>query len=196
MGKTWWVRELIAQLRQAGKRVDCIAKTHAAVQNLACEAQTADHWVRKHVRAGGVHCDVLVVEELTQINVQLWADLAAVRLKGVIFIMAGDWGQFAPVCHHWVSNAVPEDLLEHSDMICELCDGNRVTLTKNMRSDEILFNYYTNLGTAYPRLWSEPRRSSRPPGARRLHADHEPPEARSDQPQGKPNGEAQNGPVH
>ncbi len=75
-GKTHWLRGIIANLRQAGKRVEVIAKTHAAVQNIGCEAVTADHWVRKHVRAGGVHCSVLVVEELTQIDVQLWADLA------------------------------------------------------------------------------------------------------------------------
>jgi Cdc6-like AAA superfamily ATPase len=145
-GKTHWLRNAIASLRQAGKRVEIVAKTHAAVQNIGCEAKTADHWVRKHVRAGGVHCHTLVVEELTQINVQLWADLALCRFKGVSFVCAGDFGQFPPICEHWSGCAVPEGALERSDMLFEMCGGHRLTLTENMRSDARLFEAYTNLG--------------------------------------------------
>jgi hypothetical protein len=126
--------------------VEIVAKTHAAVQNVGCEAVTADHWVRKHVRAGGVHCHTLVVEELTQINVQLWADLALCRFKGVSFVCAGDFGQFAPICEHWSGCPVPEGALENSDMLFEMCGGNRLTLTENMRSDARLFQAYTSLG--------------------------------------------------
>jgi hypothetical protein len=143
-------------LRQAGKKVEIVAKTHAAVQNIGCEAKTADHWVRKHVRAGGVHCHTLVVEELTQINVQLWGDLALCRFRrsqgcllpqGVSFVCAGDFGQFAPICEHWCGCPVPEGSLEKSDMLWEMCGGNRLTLTENMRSDARLFKAYTDLGS-------------------------------------------------
>jgi hypothetical protein len=145
-GKTHWVRGVVAALRQAGKRVDCIAKTHVAVHNLAVEgACTADHWVRKHVRAGGVHCQTLVIEELTQINVQLWADLALCRMKGVAIIACGDFGQFGPVCESWAGCEVEEGALEHSAMLLEMCP-NRLVLTKNRRSDERIFVFYTQLG--------------------------------------------------
>ena len=97
-GKTHWLRNAVATRRQAGKRVDIVAKTHAAAQNINSGAHTADHRVRKHVRAGGVHCHTLVVEELTQVNVQLWADLALCRFKGVSFVASGDFGQFQPIC--------------------------------------------------------------------------------------------------
>jgi hypothetical protein len=133
-------------LRQAGKKVEIVAKTHAAVQNIGCDAKTCDHWVRKHVRAGGVHCHTLVVEELTQINVQLWSDLALCRFKGVSFVCAGDFGQFPPICEHWCGSPVSEGALEHSDMLFEMCGGNRLTLTENMRSDAKLFEAYTTLG--------------------------------------------------
>lgn len=145
-GKTHWLRNAIASLRQSGKKVEIVAKTHAAVQNIGCEAKTADHWVRKHVRNGGVHCHTLVVEELTQINSQLWSDLALCRFKGVAFVCAGDFGQFAPICEHWCGCPVPEGSLENSDMLWEMCGGNRLTLTENMRSDARLFDAYTNLG--------------------------------------------------
>jgi len=39
-GKTHWLRNAIASLRQSGKRVEIVAKTHAAVQNIGCEAKT------------------------------------------------------------------------------------------------------------------------------------------------------------
>jgi hypothetical protein len=116
------------------------------VQNIGCEAVTADHWVRKHVRAGGVHCSVLVVEELTQIDVQLWADLALCRFKGVQMILCGDFGQFGPVCEHWAGCAVTEGALENSQMLHEMCGGNKLVLTENKRSDARLFDFYTNLG--------------------------------------------------
>ena len=32
VGKTHFLRELIVKLREAGRKVDCIAKTHCAVQ--------------------------------------------------------------------------------------------------------------------------------------------------------------------
>jgi hypothetical protein len=146
-GKTHWLRNAVATLRQEGKRVDIVAKTHAAVQNINSGAHTADHWVRKHVRAGGVHCHTLVVEELTQVNVQLWADLALCRFKGVSFVCSGDFGQFQPICEHWSACPVKEGQLEHSAMLHEMCGGNRLVLTENQRSDEKLFEAYTNLGS-------------------------------------------------
>ena len=89
----------------------------------------------------------MVVEELTQINVQLWADLALCRFKGTAFVCAGDFGQFAPICEHWCGCSVPDSSLEQSDMLFEMCGGHRLTLTENMRSDARLFEAYTDLGT-------------------------------------------------
>ena len=59
---------------------------------------------------------------------------------------AGDFGQFAPICEHWAGCPVPEGSLEYSDMLFEMCGGNRLILTENMRSDARLFEAYTNLG--------------------------------------------------
>ena len=78
-GKTYFVRTLVQQLREKGKYVDIISKTHAAVQNFGGEgAVTADHWVRRHIRNGSPGCAVLVIDEITQIEIQLWNDLATV----------------------------------------------------------------------------------------------------------------------
>ncbi len=150
VGKTWLLRELIVQLREAGKHVDCIAKTHVATKNVGCDAVTADHWVRKHVRAGGFSCHVLVVEELSQIDAQIWADLALVSMKGTQLICCGDFGQFQAVAESWAGCPVREGALQSSDMLLEMCGGNRLTLTENRRSDARLFDFYTGLGSGTP----------------------------------------------
>ena len=145
VGKTFFLRQLIVKLREAGKKVDAVAKTHVAVSNLGCDAVTCDHWVRRHVRAGAVICDVLVVEELSMINVQLWADLSLVRFKGTQFICCGDFGQFQAVAESWAGSPVIEGALQRSDMLKDMCDRNRLTLTENKRSDAKLFGFYTSL---------------------------------------------------
>ena len=86
-----------------------------------------------------------MIEEFTQINVQLWADLALCRMKGVSIIACGDFGQFGPVCESWAGCEVEEGALEHSAMLLEMCP-NRLVLTENKRSDARLFAFYTNLG--------------------------------------------------
>ena len=55
-------------------------------------------------------------------------------------------GQFPPICEHWAGSPVPEGALKHSDMLFEMCGGNRLVLTENMRSDARLFDFYTTLG--------------------------------------------------
>ena len=43
VGKSFWARELVAQLRAEGKVVSCIAKTHLACKNFQMGCETADH---------------------------------------------------------------------------------------------------------------------------------------------------------
>ena len=62
------------------------------------------------------------------------------RYKGVAFVCAGDFGQFAPICEHWSGCPVPEGALENSDMLFDMCGSHRLTLTENMRSNARLFD--------------------------------------------------------
>ena len=76
----------------------------------------------------------------------LWADIAKVSLmSGIAFILCGDFLQFPAVCEHWAGCAVPEGALERSHMLRDLVDGNRLTLTENKRSDQVLYQLYTSL---------------------------------------------------
>ena len=81
-GKTYLARKIVARLREQGEAVHLVSKTHCSAQNLGLGAQTADHWVRRYVRNGSVQkLDWLVVEEITQLDMALWADLACVGLN-------------------------------------------------------------------------------------------------------------------
>ena len=40
---------------------------------------------------------------------------------------------------------MPDGALENSDMVRELCSSNRLTLTENKRSDQVLYDFYTSL---------------------------------------------------
>ena len=94
-GKTWWTRRLVERLRAQGKRVDIVAKTHAAVQNFGLGAVTLDHYMRRHIRAGALQCDYLVVDEVIQVITQLWADLMVARMWGAKLILCGYLAQYA-----------------------------------------------------------------------------------------------------
>ena len=146
-GKSYWVRENVSELRKAGKHVDIIAKTHASVQNFGEGAVTADHWVRQRIRSGGsIPCDLLVIEEITQIEVQIWSDICKFALaEGVALILCGDFSQFPAVCQHYAGCPVADDALERSDMVKDLSGSNRLTLKENRRSDQELFDFYANL---------------------------------------------------
>jgi hypothetical protein len=144
-GKSFFVRGLIADLRAKKKRVDVICKTHLSVANIGCEAVTADHYIHRHFLNGGIHCDVLVVDEITQINLQIWQWICLAKFKGIQLILVGDFLQFGPCCHNWCGSPVPEGLFEKSDMLWEMCDGQMLTMEVNKRSDPILFNFFTKL---------------------------------------------------
>ena len=68
-GKTYLARKIVARLREQGEA------SAPGVEDLGLGAQTADHWVRRYVRNGSVQkLDWLVVEEITQLDMALWAD--------------------------------------------------------------------------------------------------------------------------
>ena len=73
------------------------------MSNLGLGAQTADHWVCRYVRGGSAQkLDWLVVEEITQLDMALWADLACVGLNAdVKFLLLGDFRQLPAVLDSW-----------------------------------------------------------------------------------------------
>ena len=135
-------------------------KTHLArtiVARLRCPRRTAPRrtWAsgrRRPTTAGMQKLDWLVVEEITQLDMALWADLAY-----VILLLLGDFRQLPAVLDSWAGPISAP--LEHSQLIRDLAGGHRHELTENMRSDPGIFNF-VKWGSARRRAprWSRPRR--------------------------------------
>ena len=95
------------EAREQGEAVHLVSKTRCSAQNLGLGAQTADRWVRRYVRRGSAQkLDWLVVEEIAQLDMALWTDLACVGLN-VKFLLLGScrpcWtpGPGGPSARRW-----------------------------------------------------------------------------------------------
>jgi tRNA uridine 5-carbamoylmethylation protein Kti12 len=85
VGKTFWMKSVVSELRAAGKEVVVVAKTHCAVQN-AEGNHTCNHFVHKYIRNGSTRADVIVIEEISQIDISIWCDLAKLALVNKQFL--------------------------------------------------------------------------------------------------------------
>ena len=149
-GKSTFARTLVERLRAEGLRVDVVAKTHAATKSIGCGAVTLDHYVLRHVRAGALNVDILLVDEVTQVNSALWCDLVLCHQYGVKLILVGDLSQFSACCDSWFDQSLGEDALGRSDMLRTLVASRRFRLTENRRSDPQIFDYVTGLSVGEP----------------------------------------------
>jgi hypothetical protein len=149
VGQSYWAAQVCARLEP--KRISVIAKTHASVANMnahllaagsSVRAVTADHWANACVRRGACNCDCLIVEECSMINSHLWDEIAKFALLCPQVICIGDFRQFGPTCDVYCGTPVRVDL-ERSDLLLQLCAGQRLELTENKRSDPQLFRFYS-----------------------------------------------------
>jgi hypothetical protein len=139
-GKTHFMKTLVARLRTDGKRVDCISKTHTASERMG--GVTADHYVRRHILHGSCSCHVLWIDEISQLDCSLWAQLNKLDVQ---FLLSGDFNQFPALFDSWRGSPVEEGAFQRSALLHRLAGGNRLTLTTCRRSDSELFEYYSSL---------------------------------------------------
>ena len=113
VGKSFWARELVAQLRSEGKVVNCIAKTHLACKNFQMGCEAADHWCIKRIQNGDcVGVQYLLIEEASQINVQLWADICVAKQRGATIICMAGFGQFQAIAENWAGTPLEPHALQ------------------------------------------------------------------------------------
>ena len=82
----------------------------------------------------------VIIDEYSMITLQIYNMLLILKSKypRVKFIFAGDSNQLPPI-------EDVERTYENSRLFMELCEFNQIKLTKNMRSDSILFDVHTRL---------------------------------------------------
>ena len=130
-----------SSLRELGDTVHIITKTHAAVQNVGLGAQTADHWVRRNVRSGRCSATWLVIEELTQLDTPLWADIACLSMNtSMRFLLLGDFRQLPAVLDSFAGAEVCRELKD-SQLLHDLAGGWCQELSERWRFDEGVFSF-------------------------------------------------------
>ncbi|CAE7216787.1 unnamed protein product [Symbiodinium natans] len=139
--KTHLARQIVAQLCELGEVVKLVSKTHCSVQNLGAGAQTADRFVRRSIRNGSCELDRLVIEEITQLDSSLWADIAELSLNPKVkFLLLGDFQQL-PTVLDALGGAPVTKPLKRSRLLHDLAGGFYHELTENHRSDGAIFGF-------------------------------------------------------
>lgn len=144
VGKSYLIREMVAELEAAGKHVITIAKTHNAA--LVAGGDTADHFAWKHVREGGTGTDVVWADEISMLDTALLQDLNHLSFRDppVQWILSGDFNQFEPFFNTFLGQPVQRSF-NNSDLLALLCGGKCLLLTECKRSDQFLFDWYASL---------------------------------------------------
>ena len=109
-GKTHFLSGIVEQLRAQGKRVDIISKTHMASRRPG--GVTADHYVRKHILHGCCTADYVWVDEISQIDIGILAQLNKLTFSKVKWLLSGDFNQFPPLFNNWKGSPIEEDAFE------------------------------------------------------------------------------------
>jgi len=145
VGKTHLLRSLRDALRARGATVHCVALTHVAARNIGGDAQTLHRWLHTH-SLHGTFSGTLLVDELSQLSVELANALEHVTLGGARIIGFGDWDQLPPVCPTFRGQSVSATSLRDSRLPFLWANGTRLTLRRCFRtSDPAFFAWYSSL---------------------------------------------------
>jgi nucleoside-triphosphatase THEP1 len=87
--------------------------------------------------------DYVIVDEISMMHEKFYSLLISIKkvAPNTVFVITGDFEQLEPVKDSWVGD------YKNSGATFELCNGNRLQLIKNRRSDSKLFNLYANKET-------------------------------------------------
>ena len=111
-GRTCCANRIASDLLNRGNKVICTSYTHMAAQNIAvqgCTHGTLHHCLHKNRGFRGY----VIIDEVSQIPLVLWAAILKWQLSGARFIMLGDFrSQFGPAFNLWrqhIANGNVED---------------------------------------------------------------------------------------
>jgi hypothetical protein len=139
-GKSYILKELYKALTQAGHEVAVIAPTHVAVRNLRIPGARTIHSFC-HLRVlNGTFRGYVLIDEISQVSVQLAACLETLALSNCKFICFGDRMQQQAVLPTWRGKTVPCDALVQSKLLKLWCDCTRFEVTRYRRGADYVFS--------------------------------------------------------
>jgi len=142
-GKTYQMKRLKMLLDDNNKKYKCLAFTNKAALNLegttihkffSIDFTKPDKEIKKNLNG----LEVLIIDEISMVQSNLYYALVKARRYGVKLIMLGDFKQLPPVGEEYID-------FENTSLLKYLCDNNRIVMTKNRRYDEETTDIVRNL---------------------------------------------------
>jgi hypothetical protein len=137
-GKTHVLKQLKVDLEAAGHKVAMVALCHVACRNLGPGAQTLHSFCHKHVLHGTFQGWVLI-DEISQVSLQLAACLEKLELSGCKLVCFGDRLQLGPIMPTWRGKSVDGGALINSRLLKLWCDCTVFKLTRYRRGVDYAF---------------------------------------------------------
>ena len=147
-GKTYFANMLVSELEKQGKKVGVkLAPTNKAASHIKGQTihkyfmtlMLSQNYEKKLLKKLN-NFDYIVVDEISMVKEVFYRFFTIIRRYApkIKFIIIGDFAQFKPVQDSYQGS------YEDSPALHQLCDGQRVNLTKCRRSDDELFSLYSN----------------------------------------------------
>jgi len=157
-GKTWVLAKIKEHLESLGKKVVCLAPTHAGAR-LIPDGDTIHHFVGKYAMLGAFKGWILL-DEVSMCCLPLFACLDQLRLGGTKIATFGDFAQLPPhpESNSWRGEPVSATAFKESRLYKLWSDCTCFELTRCRRSDKEHFDFYTNLPESLPRAISKARK--------------------------------------
>jgi tRNA uridine 5-carbamoylmethylation protein Kti12 len=139
-GKSYILKALHRELIQAGHDVAVIAPTHCAVRNLKLPgASTIHSFCHLHV-LNGTFRGYVMIDEISQVSLQLAACLETLALSECKFICFGDRLQQQAIMPTWRGKRVPSDAVIRSDLLKLWSGCTRFEVSRYRRGIDPLFS--------------------------------------------------------
>ncbi len=139
-GKSYLIKQLQQQLDINNKRYITLAPTNKAcniVNGMTLHKYAAKLKKKSHLINHLNEIDYLFVDEISMVKEMFYKFMLLIKKlnTNIKFIITGDFNQLLPV-----NDRVQDVDYKNSYALYELCDGNRLQLSKCRRADDTLFN--------------------------------------------------------
>ena len=163
-GKSTAVERVCEELKAKGKQVVKTAYTHLAASRIG--GVTLHHFLSKYKTFKGT----LIIDEVSQVPVALWAQIMMYLHCRVQFVLCGDFvSQFQPAYNQWRLNPHVDKSMADTNALKMLCGYNRVEFKVYHRGNADLYSFWRGLldlpvaeavalaRARFPRLPDEPK---------------------------------------
>jgi molybdopterin-guanine dinucleotide biosynthesis protein len=150
-GKTYLIKQLVAELEERGKQYAVLAPTNKAALLIGgttihkCFKMAPGEYKIPQARMQYLFgLDYVIIDEISMVDADIYNMLLQLKkITSIRYILSGDFRQLPPV----------EDVeiaYKESMPLKELCDFNRMELTENMRSDAVMWDILSDVNLVNP----------------------------------------------